>query len=78
MYFRGEMTADFTVELPFIFGLSYVPLYNSHVCRTARNLRKSPIYQQLRDAGGVFGEIMGYERPLYFVPESEKCNIARL
>lgn len=33
---------------------------------TGRNLRMSPIYPRLRQAGGVFGQVMGYERPSYF------------
>ncbi|KAF7638131.1 hypothetical protein Mgra_00002359 [Meloidogyne graminicola] len=38
----------------------------SHQCHTARNLRSSPIHHSLRDAGAVFAEIMGYERPLWY------------
>jgi hypothetical protein len=33
---------------------------------TGRNLRMSPIYPRLRQAGAVFGQVMGYERPTYF------------
>ncbi|KHJ87200.1 glycine cleavage T-protein [Oesophagostomum dentatum] len=47
-------------------AMTYRNIYNSHQFHTARNLRMSPIYHQLRDAGAVFGEIMGYERPLWF------------
>lgn len=39
---------------------------SSHQCHTARNLRTSPIHHSLRDAGAVFAEIMGYERPLWY------------
>jgi len=28
----------------------------------------SPIYPKLREAGAVFGQVMGYERPVYFDP----------
>jgi len=36
---------------------------------TGRNLRLSPIYPRLREAGAVFGQVMGYERPTYFDPD---------
>lgn len=26
----------------------------------------SPIYPKLKEAGAVFGQVMGYERPAYF------------
>uniref|UniRef100_A0A0N4W2T8 Pyruvate dehydrogenase phosphatase regulatory subunit, mitochondrial n=1 Tax=Haemonchus placei TaxID=6290 RepID=A0A0N4W2T8_HAEPC len=54
---------------PEIASMTYSNMYNSHQCHTARNLRMSPIYHQLRDAGAVFGEIMGYERPLWYEKE---------
>ncbi|KHJ94746.1 FAD dependent oxidoreductase, partial [Oesophagostomum dentatum] len=53
-------------RVPEIAAMTYRNIYNSHQFHTARNLRMSPIYHQLRDAGAVFGEIMGYERPLWF------------
>ena len=53
-------------RVPEIAAMTYSNMYHSHQCHTARNLRMSPIYHQLRDAGAVFGEIMGYERPLWF------------
>lgn len=31
-----------------------------------RNLRMSPVYPKLREAGAVFGQVMGYERPTWF------------
>ena len=36
--------------------------------QTGRNLRMSPIYPKLKDAGAVFGQVMGYERPAWFQP----------
>lgn len=36
---------------------------------TGRQLRMSPIYPRLRDAGAMFGQTMGYERPGYYDPE---------
>jgi len=45
---------------------------------TGRNLRMSPIYPRLRQAGGVFGQVMGYERPSYFdmSVDSEAASLA--
>lgn len=36
--------------------------------KTARGIRTSAIYSELEARGAVFGERMGWERPLYFVP----------
>lgn len=46
--------------------LSHKLLSPTHQCQTARVLRTAPIYQRLKDDGAVFGELLGYERPLYF------------
>lgn len=48
-------------------AMTYSNMYHSHQCHTARNLRMSPIYHQLRDAGAVFGEIMGYSLHPFFL-----------
>ncbi|CAD6184824.1 unnamed protein product [Caenorhabditis auriculariae] len=58
-------------RVPEIAAATYRNLYHSYQCHTARNLRMAPIYHQLRDAGAVFGEIMGYERPLWFEKNSK-------
>ncbi|MFK7853658.1 MAG: FAD-dependent oxidoreductase [Granulosicoccus sp.] len=36
---------------------------------TARNLRRSPLYEKLKDKGAVYGSKNGWERPLWFAPE---------
>ncbi|XP_075230059.1 pyruvate dehydrogenase phosphatase regulatory subunit, mitochondrial [Lycorma delicatula] len=52
-------------EVPgFHYGLQY-PFTEF---KTGRNLRMSPIYPKLREAGGVFSQVMGYERPAWFDP----------
>ncbi|CAI5438536.1 unnamed protein product [Caenorhabditis angaria] len=56
---------------PEVAAMTYSNLYHSHQCHTARNLRMAPIYHQLKDAGAVFGEIMGYERPLWFAKSAQ-------
>lgn len=32
----------------------------------------SPIYPKLREAGAVFGQVMGYERPTHFDPNAHQ------
>jgi len=52
-------------------GLHYALMYPFHEFYTGRNLRMSPIYPKLRDAGAVFGQVMGYERPAWFQPTDD-------
>lgn len=47
-------------------GLKYKIEYPFEEFKTGRNLRMSPIYPSLLEAGAVFGQTMGYERPCYF------------
>ena len=43
--------------------------------RTGRKLRVSALHPKLQAAGAVFGEVLGYERPLFFnLDEFEKRN----
>ncbi|CAH0385101.1 unnamed protein product [Bemisia tabaci] len=51
-------------------GLHYKLQYPFNEFKTGRNLRMSPIYPKLREAGAVFGQVMGYERPTWFKPPS--------
>ncbi len=37
--------------------------------KSMRGLRRSPIHEQLKQAGAVFGESAGWERPMWFAPE---------
>ncbi|XP_022669738.1 pyruvate dehydrogenase phosphatase regulatory subunit, mitochondrial-like isoform X2 [Varroa destructor] len=50
-------------------GLYYRMPYPLLEFETGRQLRMSPIYPRLRDAGAMFGQTMGYERPGYYDPE---------
>ncbi|XP_024082203.1 pyruvate dehydrogenase phosphatase regulatory subunit, mitochondrial isoform X2 [Cimex lectularius] len=52
-------------------GLHYGLMYPFHEFKTGRNLRMSPIYPKLKDAGAVFGQVMGYERPAWFQPDQK-------
>lgn len=55
----------FSLILPGIhYGLNYPFLEY----KTGRNLRMSPIFPKLKEAGAVFGQVMGYERPTWFDP----------
>ncbi|XP_076762368.1 pyruvate dehydrogenase phosphatase regulatory subunit, mitochondrial isoform X2 [Xylocopa sonorina] len=47
-------------------GMHYALQYPHHEFKTGRNLRMSPIYPKLRQAGAVFSQVMGYERPSWF------------
>uniref|UniRef100_A0AC35TR75 DAO domain-containing protein n=1 Tax=Rhabditophanes sp. KR3021 TaxID=114890 RepID=A0AC35TR75_9BILA len=53
-------------RVPEVASYVYDSTRQSYQYNSARNLRMSPIYHQLKDAGAVFGELMGYERPLWF------------
>ncbi|XP_046467486.1 pyruvate dehydrogenase phosphatase regulatory subunit, mitochondrial isoform X1 [Neodiprion pinetum] len=59
---------DRVKEVP---GMHYALQYPQHEFQTGRNLRMSPIYPKLREAGAVFGQVMGYERPSWFQPADE-------
>ncbi|EZA56486.1 pyruvate dehydrogenase phosphatase regulatory subunit, mitochondrial [Ooceraea biroi] len=52
-------------------GMHYALQYPHLEFKTGRNLRMSPIYPKLRDAGAVFGQVMGYERPSWFQPDDD-------
>ena len=39
-----------------------------------RGLKRSPIHEQLKQAGAVFGESAGWERPMWFAPEGVKAE----
>ncbi|KAB0792639.1 hypothetical protein PPYR_14600 [Photinus pyralis] len=54
---------DRVKEVP---GLHYALQYPFSEFKTSRNLRMSPIYPKLMEAGAVFGQLMGYERPSWF------------
>lgn len=47
-------------------GMHYGLQYPFHEFKTGRNLRMSPVYPKLQEAGAVFGQVMGYERPTWF------------
>jgi pyruvate dehydrogenase phosphatase regulatory subunit len=42
------------------------PTYGMSLYRSGRNLRTSPLHTRLLANGAVYGEILGYERPLWY------------
>ena len=57
-------------------GLYYAIPYPFKDFRTARALRTSPIFPKLREAGARFGQVMGYERAMYFETEEEPVDVS--
>ncbi len=48
------------------------------IYRTGRKLRVSALHPKLQAAGAAYGEVLGYERPLFFKPdEMGKSNLKR-
>jgi pyruvate dehydrogenase phosphatase regulatory subunit len=44
--------------------------------RTGRKLRVSALHPKLQAVGAAYGEVLGYERPLFFKPdEMGKSNL---
>ncbi|KAK9701359.1 FAD dependent oxidoreductase central domain [Popillia japonica] len=62
---------DRVKEVP---GLHYGLMYPFYEFQTGRNLRMSPVYPKLREAGAVFGQVMGYERPTWFESRNREDN----
>jgi len=46
--------------------MHYALPYPFYEFKTGRNLRMSPIFPALKDAGAIFSQVMGYERPTWF------------
>jgi glycine cleavage system T protein len=52
-------------------GLLYADHFPYRQFATARNIRHTPFYDQLKARGACFGETAGWERAHWFVPEAE-------
>ncbi|CAF4251360.1 unnamed protein product, partial [Adineta steineri] len=50
------------------YSLKY-PTYGMSLYRTGRKLRVSALHPKLQGAGAAYGEVLGYERPLFFKPD---------
>ena len=56
-------------------GIHYGIEFPFQEFQTGRCLRVSPIFPKLKAAGAHFGQIMGYERPSYFIPPGQTVLI---
>jgi len=50
-------------------GLLYATHWPFRQYETARGVRKSPLYDRLRNAGACYGEAFGWERPNWYAPD---------
>lgn len=55
-------------------GLLYAVHWPFYQYETARNVRKSPFYDQMKKAGAVYGELAGWERANWYAPEGAKAE----
>jgi sarcosine dehydrogenase len=55
-----------------LYGKHYTVAWPGEEHASGRPLRRSPLYQRLRDAGAVFGEKLGWERPNWFTGPGEE------
>ncbi|MCR9213217.1 MAG: FAD-dependent oxidoreductase [Proteobacteria bacterium] len=55
-------------------GLLYAVHWPFYQYETARNVRKSPFYDRMKEKGAVFGEVAGWERPNWYAPEGEQAE----
>lgn len=63
------------INYVFLLGRHYSLQYPNKEFITGRNLRMSPIYPKLKEAGAVFEQVMGYERPSWFDPDLAKGTL---
>ena len=54
------------------YGKHYTIAWPSEEMQSARPTRRSPLYAHLEQAGAVFGEKLGWERPNWFGPKGAK------
>lgn len=59
-------------------GRHYSLPYPNNEFITGRNLRMSPIYPKLKEAGAVFEQVMGYERPTWFDSDLAKGLLMKI
>lgn len=58
-------------RVPQVLGEHYAIHYPGYQWTTSRNLRKSPLHDYWENHGAHFGQMFGWERPLYFNKSSE-------
>ena len=52
-------------------GLLYADHFPYRQVETSRSIKRSPIHHRLEEKGACFGEVAGWERANWFLPESE-------
>ncbi len=57
-------------------GLLYADHFPYRQVETSRGIRRSPIHEQLKTRGAVFGEMAGWERPNWFADAGQKAEYA--
>ncbi|APG47479.1 GcvT family protein [Phaeobacter porticola] len=55
--------------------LTYAMHWPNRQRETARGLRRTPFYHPMKARGACFGEVQGWERPLFFASEGETPRI---
>ena len=55
-------------------GLLYAMHWPYRQAETARGVRRSPIYEQTKKLGAVFGEVNGWERPNWYARDGVKAE----
>ena len=53
-------------------GLLYADHFPYRQFESSRDVRRSPIHHRLEEAGACFGELNGWERPNWFLPEEAR------
>ena len=53
-------------------GLLYAMHWPFYQYQTARNIRRSPFHDRIKDANAFMGETSGWERPMFFAPKDIK------
>ena len=55
-------------------GLLYADHFPYRQYATARGVRQTPLHERLEARGACFGELAGWERPNWYLPESERAE----
>ena len=55
-------------------GLLYADHFPYRQVATGRDIRRSPVHHRLIDAGACFGEVNGWERANWFLPEDRRAK----
>jgi glycine cleavage system T protein len=73
--FPYQSTKSFiTSRVTETLGLLYADHFPYRQFATARGIRHTPFYDQLKANGACFGETAGWERPHWFLPEAERAK----